>query len=148
MLRWLLRAMFLVKEIHGRNGKLHFQRFRLLSTPWFSIFVHRILESDLDVHLHDHPWSFVSFILWGSYIEASAKSPSWATPVTRTTRPGSVVYHHHSDAHSLKLLTKVVWSLVFVGAHKYDWGYQTEYGWVDHDRYRQRKRAGLWKSSP
>lgn len=143
MVGWLVR-LFLVKQIESRKGDLHFQRFRLLATPWFSVFVHRILASDEDRHLHDHPWSFVSLILWGSYTELCARSPHWGSPKSRKVRPGNLVVHHHSDAHKLTLNTKVVWSLVIAGRREALWGYQTEDGWVDHYLYRLRKGAGRY----
>lgn len=136
-------ALFLVKEIRSRNDTLHFQRFRLLALPWFSIFLHRLLASDVDKHLHDHPWDFVSLILWGSYTELCASSPNWSTPTPRTVKRGDIVRHDHSDAHKLTLNSKSVWSLVFIGSKRYDWGYQTETGWMDHWLYRQRKRSRL-----
>jgi hypothetical protein len=143
VITWLLRKLFLVKEIVSQKGVLHFQRFRLLSLPWFSIYVHRILASDEDAHFHDHPWDFVSLILWGAYSEVWVKSPHWSLPRTRLAKPGTLIWHHHSDAHKLTLKSKVVWTLVLTGPHKYDWGYQTENGWVDHWMYRQRKRSGM-----
>ena len=59
----------LVKEIRSKKGELHFKRWRILSTPWFNIFLHFINRADEDKDLHDHPWSFWSIILKGGYIE-------------------------------------------------------------------------------
>lgn len=65
----LFRKLFLIKEIKSKLGILHFQRWRIVQTPWFSIYIHRIFREDEDQHCHSHPWSFVSFILNGSYTE-------------------------------------------------------------------------------
>ena len=34
----------------------------------FNIFLHKFLKSDSE-DLHDHPWNFISIILWGGYWE-------------------------------------------------------------------------------
>ena len=59
----VIRTFFLAKEIISKDGVVHFRRYRLLSTPWFNIYIHNILRSDEDAHFHDHPWGFFSFIL-------------------------------------------------------------------------------------
>ena len=61
--------MKLLKEIISKNGKVHFRRWNVLSTPWFSIYIHGIYEEDKEQHLHDHPWDFMSMVLKGSYSE-------------------------------------------------------------------------------
>lgn len=71
-MNWLIkiiRFLFLVKEIKSRYGHVHFRRYRLLSTPWFSIYIHHILKSDEDKDPHDHPFNFSSLILSGAYQE-------------------------------------------------------------------------------
>ena len=141
MLRWLVRTLFLTKEIRSQAGVLHFQRFRLIQTPWFAIYVHRISASDEEKHAHDHPFDFLTFLLRGEYEESWAKCPHWSLFMKRRVRAGRWAFHDHTDVHKIKLLTPVVWSLVFAGGHKYDWGYQTNEGWVDHRVYRLRKRG-------
>lgn len=138
----LLRKLFLVKEIVSRAGVLHFQRYRFIETKAFRVYLHRISASDEDKDMHDHPWSFRSLILKGSYTETWTTPPNWDNPQTRTVRPGDVVKHHHWDAHKLTLNTPVVWTLVLTGDKSHDWGYQTEQGWVDHRDYRAKKNEG------
>lgn len=145
----LLRKLFLVKEIISKEGVLHFQRFRLLATPWFNIYLHHILRSDEDSHPHDHPWHFASLILWGGYREdwlgAYEDWKYWADYKmhTRSTHPGFVVLHHAKDFHHITLKSKRVWSLVFTFGKRPSWGYQTRQGWIDHKEYRLKKRWGL-----
>jgi len=143
MMLWLIRKLFLVKEILSRTGVLHFQRYRLLQTPWFAVYLHRISASDEDRHAHDHPWDFASFILRGSYREVWSKAPTWFAFNTRVVKPGSLIRHDATDSHQIKLLSPVVWSLVFTGKHTGVWGYQTEWGWMGHETYRRRKNAYL-----
>lgn len=146
MLTSFFRKLFLIKEIVSKMGVVHFRRYRLLSTPWFKIYLHNIRQSDEDKFLHDHPWSFVSFIIRGGYREDSAISPHWSDIKTRYTGPGSMVRHHHTDVHKLTLTSPEVWSLVFVSNQTHEWGYQvTGRGWVQHDAYRAMKRAGYFE---
>lgn len=42
---------------------------RAINTPLGGIKLHHILLSDEDRDCHDHPWSFLSIILWGGYFE-------------------------------------------------------------------------------
>lgn len=44
-------------------------RITIVRTPWFSVKLHKILASDVDRYLHDHPWHYLSLMLAGSYIE-------------------------------------------------------------------------------
>jgi hypothetical protein len=141
-LRTIVRFFFLVKEIISKEGQLHFQRFRLLQTPWFAVYLHHILQSDLDKHFHDHPWSFISFILRGSYQERFTCPPSHLAMHWRKYSPGDYADHCAEDAHSITLLTPSVWTLVFVSGRERVWGYQTKEGWIDFKTYRQRKREG------
>ncbi|OLE52666.1 MAG: hypothetical protein AUG51_16985 [Acidobacteria bacterium 13_1_20CM_3_53_8] len=35
-------------------------RFEILHTRWLRIYLHHLMRSDAERHLHDHPWPFVS----------------------------------------------------------------------------------------
>ena len=50
------------------ESPIYLIRWSLFTCRWFAIKLHRILLSDDDC-MHDHPWSFTSFVLWGGYIE-------------------------------------------------------------------------------
>lgn len=141
----LIDRLFLVKTIKSREGVLHFRRWRLLSTPWFSVFVHNISRSDEDLHPHNHPFSFCSFILKGGYTESvswwDSYFDSYPMGRTETHKAGSVVYHDTYDYHKIKLTDgKPAWTLVFTGPRtKKQWGYLVDRKHVDHVTYRQRK---------
>lgn len=135
----MFRKLFLVKEIVSREGTVHFRRYRLLSTPWFNIYVHHILQSDMDSDMHDHPWDFSSLILKGSYIEQARLSPEFDAIYMNKYYSGEVIKHKAEDAHKLILVSKSVWTLVVTSGTPREWGYQTCQGWIDHKEYRQRK---------
>jgi hypothetical protein len=140
---WFIRKYFLIKEIFSQEGELHFQRYRILSTSRFNIYLHRISKSDEDRHFHDHPFSFYSFLIKGSYIDRFTYTPYHYVLHTRTYKAGDIVEHDAEDAHSITLLTPVVWTLVLTGKRKRMWGYRiSPEQWIDFKTYRQLKRAG------
>ena len=145
-MRWftrLIRALFLVKEILSKEGAVHFRRYRLISTPWFNLYLHQILKSDEDAHFHDHPWSFRSLILKGSYEEFWRCPPNFNATHYRRYKAGEVVRHPAEDAHSITLVTPVVWTLVLTSGRTRVWGYRLDDGsWTDFKSYRQLKNEG------
>lgn len=97
-----------------------------------AVYLHHILRSDEDRHLHDHPWPFTSLILWGGYREVH--------PIV-TGRSGytdwgwlSVIRHAASDSHRL-ILDRPAWTLVFRGEKERSWGFHTENGWTPWAKY-------------
>lgn len=138
----MLRKLLLVKEIVSKEGVLHFRRYRLLSTPWFTLYLHHICKSDEDLHMHDHPWDFESMILSGSYAEFSKYPPNFDKVTYNKYYAGDVIKHKAADVHKIMLLTPEVWTLVCVTGKKQPWGYQTAQGWMDHILYRALKNKG------
>ena len=142
----IVRYLFLIKEIISRQGALHFQRYRVIETPWFNIYLHRISASDREKDPHDHPFSFWSFILSGSYREWFCLPPSFIAVHYGTYKAGDWVHHTAEDVHQLTILTPVVWTLVFTSGRNRYWGYrlvnQFDKAWVGHKEYRQIKNEG------
>lgn len=154
LIYWLINKLFLVKEIREQDGTLHFRRWRLLSIPWFRIYIHNICLPDYDLHRHDHPWNFVSILLKGHYSESWVQAPDYfVTYSSGVYGPGEIIYHKRSDAHKIEALDNT-WSLVFAFGPYKMWGYRlqedpnSEYSgylaWMDHVTYRKEKRAGLF----
>lgn len=106
--------------------------------PWpidGQVYLHHMIRADLDRDLHDHPWSFVSFILRGGYAEYLRVGDQ---TITRIHRPGSVVVRRAEDLHRVaSLLTGEAWTLVFTGPKVRKWGFQVGALWVPHDEYRR-----------
>lgn len=131
--------MFTRKEIHVRN-ELYMVRWRIFRSPWFGIYLHHILRSDGDRELHDHPFSFISLILWGGYLEERPDCPLKYRGFL------SLAFRRAEDLHRVSLyplapfdparcgLERPAWTLVFRGPIKRKWGFQTADGWVNsHD---------------
>ena len=138
MINWLakvFRFIFLVKEIISREGIVHFRRYRLISTPWFNLYLHHICQSDKDGEPHDHPWNFQSLIVKGAYQEYV-----YGIPEFNRYYAGDVVQHKATDAHRITLLSKEVWTLVYTSGGDRHWGYRLSDGsWIGHEEYRQIK---------
>lgn len=134
--------MKLIKEIKSKKGELHFQRYLLLKTPWFEVYIHKIYKKDEDDHLHDHPWNIFTMILWGSYME-EVLSKNKQTTFYRLRTFGNCGYRSIKRFHKIQEVVKgPVTTLAIVGRRKHDpWGYWTENGWVDHVTYRKNKHG-------
>lgn len=119
--------------------------------------LHIFHRSDAD-ELHDHPWPFVSIILWRGYVEETA-SKVWAEwdrkpghgPVFqgqveadrrsgRTSRkrvwPGMVLFRRATHVHRVELINgKKAVTLVFFGPRIREWGFFTSRGWQQWKSY-------------
>lgn len=131
MLR-LIKKFFLIKEIKSKKGVLHFRRWRIISLPWFSIYIHNIYKHDEDLHLHDHPWNYFSFILKGSYVEETIKGKTLMS-FGRLTKKDA------TDFHKISTVIKPTTTLFIIGKRKREWGYNVDGKWVDNITYRKEK---------
>lgn len=126
--RWAFMQKFVIPDI-AEPERDYLVRWRLVQTPWFGIFLHKILMIDNDINLHDHPWNFVTWIIKGAYLEErDGKQYSWDQGSIHKMSIGSF----HKISHLWRVPT---WSLVFVGPRKRQWGYQTKDGWVPRSEY-------------
>lgn len=123
-------AALRVEKICNERGETYLKRYRLIETPWFRIYLHRIYLSDNDRDFHDHPWSFVSFILQGGYIEHTPEG-------THHFKSGAMITHAPEDLHWLEVPPgKTATTLVFTGPRKRTWGFQTLKGWIPYFSYK------------
>lgn len=148
---WLLRMRERFRYVIGGGPKGPLLiRYRLVSTRWGGIYLHHLMRSDADRHLHDHPWAFWSLILWRGYVELEPKrgqgAPGIFAPnpyrreeqlerVRMTWRPPlGLVRHRATDRHRLQLLAPA-WSLIWIGPRVREWGFHTEHGWIPWQDY-------------
>jgi len=121
-------------------------RFRIVTTPLFSVMIHGIRLPDDARNLHNHPWAFLTVILRGGYEQqivptldaAIADARRGLASPTSVKRAGSVGYMNRNKYHSIDSLLRgdqPTWSLVFAGRRKGSWGFATASGHVDHDPY-------------
>jgi hypothetical protein len=133
-------AFFKKRTIHNTRGEPYLVRWILIRTPWFALYLHKILLSDDDRHCHDHPWNFWSLILKGQYRETTQRRVdaglfALRSRTQRTYKAPALNRKQAEDLHRLDLRHGPVWSLVWCGRRRRDWGFQTDEGWVDHASY-------------
>ena len=100
----------------------------------FNIFLHKFLKSDPD-DLHDHPWSYRTFILAGGYWEYTPQGKYWRGPF-------SYKYANASSYHRVELDKDIpyCWTLFIPGKKIRDWGFKTKDGWITNEEYLKEKK--------
>lgn len=114
----------------------------------FNITLHKVLVSD-EPTLHDHPWSYATFILKGGYWEhipifAQEGHVVGSTQVWRG--PGHFRKRSANDLHWLELEKDAngeeiaCWSLFFMGKKQKEWGFVRwvkleGYRWIHNEEY-------------
>lgn len=137
-----------VKEIKSKTGELHFRRYSIFQCKYFNIYIHRIFKSDEDKHKHNHPWNFISVILWGGYIESvlhMAKDTNLFIKYRRQyiRKFLNIGYRNFKDYHQFKLL-KITTTLVITGPRtNTSWGYYVDGTHICSDEYRNLKNKGI-----
>ena len=138
--RWAFMERFEIPD-YDHPERSYLTRWRLVQTPWFGFYLHKMDGPDPRETLHDHPWAFLSVVLRGGYVERRLN------PLDM-----SVAEHHRvrwlnrcraCDAHSIRsLLRTPTWTLVFVGKRVRTWGYlepiagSVTWGWTEFDLHR------------
>jgi hypothetical protein len=61
----------------GRSRTIH------LGGNGVQLYLHKIMRSDADRELHDHPWAFASLILWRGYHEETEAIGGLLRPLDR-----------------------------------------------------------------
>ncbi len=154
--RWAVMERFEIPNLDDPS-ELYLIRWRLIQTPWFAFYLHRMDGPDSRATLHDHPWPFVSFVLRGGYWEDRLN------PATMDTRKHRVRWVNRMPiygAHSIRtLLRQPTWTFLVVGRRVKTWGYWEplglpgEWRWTEYDKHEhsrefdaamvERKRLGL-----
>lgn len=118
--RFAFMEKFVVPHF-DRTDENYLERLRIIQTPWFAIYLHRLGTPDSRPVLHDHPWSFVSFILRGGYIEKRLNKHTMQAEL-RYRRWVNIM--RRDDAHYIvELDREPTWTLLFVGKRRRTWGY-------------------------
>lgn len=142
---WLLRTRVDIAD----DGSLYLRRFILARTPWGALYLHHIVRSDHDRCLHDHPWSFVTLMLWGGYWEETpgavevrwdgdppALGQFYARPVGERRkrvwyRPGTLRRVPAHWCHRVVIPDEQpAWTLVLTTPRQRTWGFWTADGWM------------------
>lgn len=150
------------KIIVNCDRKPYLRRWYLIHWKFFSLFLHRFFRSDEERALHDHPWSFITFILWRGYIEHQEKShpcpicnsryqtvPSHKCPnchgskfftIQSTHRrwPLTIHYRPATHRHRVELVDgKPAWTLIIHFKRIREWGFWEKTGFVQWNKWWQ-----------
>lgn len=117
-------------------------RLHLVMTPWFSLVLHWIKGPDPEPHLHDHPVSFVSLILWGAYTELRYQGPGRANRMV-THNWFNRIQAGTWDRHRIVSVRPHTTTLCLMGPKRREWGYHLRSGRWMHYRDYQRSDASL-----
>lgn len=115
------------------EGDLYLRRLHIVKTPIGALMLHWIKRPDKHRDLHDHPISFLSIILRGSYLEERG-------------RIGDDEHHYrhrhwfnfvsaHRDKHRIIAVHGDVLTLVLAGPKVREWGFWTQNGWIHWKNY-------------
>lgn len=127
--RWAILSRFTIIK----DGEVYLDRLRVLQTPWFGVYLHRIAKPDADRDPHDHPWTFLSCVLRGGYEEDLYRYPHVIgadLPIRLVWRRWTWHRMDRATAHSIRSVKPRTVTLVLVGHRCRDWGFWTADGWV------------------
>lgn len=120
-------TIFITRDAVGLVECPYLHRW-VLSTPWFSIRLHLWEESDDVRYFHDHPWWYWSWVLRGSYLNASPEGVD-------VVRAGSLRYRPAGHRHSVVVLVRGTTTILITGPARRRWGFWVNGRLVKRDRY-------------
>lgn len=118
-------------ESRGDGHLPYLTRYTLLTTRCGRLYLHVFHRSDHDV-MHDHPFWFVSLLLWRGYIEETPRGRrrKWA---------GMILFRPARWVHRVELPSgRPAVSLVWAGPLVREWGFHTPAGWEHWRAYFER----------
>jgi hypothetical protein len=131
-------------ESDGTADSPYLTRWTLIGSDKFAVYLHKFHRSDRD-DLHDHPWPFISIILWRGYFEevpavwTYEPADHYSNEGLRKRKrvwPGAVLFRKATHQHRVILVNgKPAWTLVIRGAYVRDWGFLTGAGWQRWKEY-------------
>lgn len=127
--------------IGGRENPYMMRWFIVPRNPWINIYLHKFMRDDDDRALHDHPWWFVSVMLWGRYLETREVCRKgmafWMYVKEEAVRKTpSIAYRKATDRHRVTLAKDAdgkplpCWTLVITGPRVRTWGFWCPQGFV------------------
>lgn len=133
--QWAFWQRFLIP---CENGEQYLARLRILDTPWFGIYLHDIFEPDGDRDPHNHPWSFLSIVLRGRYVERVYPLPEYDLGQVVQKSHGRFSIHRMDteSAHRIVYAATGLKTLIIRGRRNpKGWGFFTRHGYVPWQRY-------------
>jgi hypothetical protein len=102
---------------------------------WLNLYLHKFMRDDDDRALHDHPWWFVSIMLWGQYTEVLAQGTAGSVRGV-----GDIAYRPAEHRHRVVLDERdgkpvPAWTLVITGPKSREWGFWCPKGFVHWQKF-------------
>lgn len=109
--------------VRAEDGVRYLRRHWIIKTPLGGIILHRMDGPDARDTLHDHPWTFVSIVLRGGYVERRLRPRTYDVDERHVVRRVNRL-RVGVDAHSIRELMRVpTWTLLLVGPVRRTWGF-------------------------
>lgn len=105
----------------------YFRRW-VLDFGAFALRVHRWQASDDNRAFHDHPWWFLTCVLWGSYADISPDGEDLLTV-------GSIRFRAATHKHTVKILHPGTWTFLITGPVTRRWGFWSGTKQFRRDKY-------------
>jgi len=129
-----------ITDIDGRN--VYLRRWTLRLPFGRKLMLHHILRPDADRCQHDHPWGFVTLVLWGGYVELVGEAQRM-----QRMRPGRAGWRPPEYRHRIITLPRGhAWTLVLTTRRTGSWGFYTRDGWMHWRQFVNAARSArvLW----
>lgn len=155
------RGLYRRLRLRRADGQVYLNRWGFGHDRLGRVLLHRMDAPDPGMDLHDHPWWFVSIVLWGGYTELRAgtrSAPTFAAFAEKhptcdrgyevERRVLSVKTMRLDECHTITdLHRRRCWTLVIGGPRRRPWGFYLPSGWVSEPTYDATVRAerrDLW----
>ena len=159
--------MFFTKRIIGEEKDPYLIRWIIFQTPWLSLYVHKMVRSDYERALHDHPWPFISLVLspyaeWWYRKHGSRYRINWGRDKqadwNTEFRDGVLTYTVHKRGDILvrgahwrhrvivEDLDKPGWTMVLTGPRVRWWGFWPKGSWCHWKSFNM--ELGICESEP
>lgn len=148
-------------RLRRSDGRVYLDRWGVGHDRIGRVLLHKMSAPDPGIDLHDHPWWFVSIVLWGGYTEQRAlqreapgfaliadRYPTCTRGIVERRRVGSVKTMRLDECHTItELHARSCWTLVIGGPRRRSWGFYMPDGYLsefEYDRTVRATRRDLW----
>jgi hypothetical protein len=100
----------------------------MIETPLGSLRVHHWLGPDDDRAFHDHPWWFLTFVVWGGYADVNPDG-------TDVLRAPAVRFRRAHHQHTVQPFARDTWTVMFTGSKTRTWGFWREGKFVKANKW-------------
>lgn len=116
--------------IGGRDDPYMLRWYLIPRNRWLNLYLHKFMRDDDDRALHDHPWNFVSIMLWGQYTEITAMGTAGKVRGFPDVAFRSAEHRHRVVLDERNGQPVPCWTLVFTGPKVREWGFWYPKGFV------------------